>query len=339
MPLSPNHVRMNTQIRLESRPVGEPTDQNFKITHVPVPIPGEGDVLLKTRWLSLDPYMRGRMSGAKSYAAPVQVGDVMVGFAVSEVVDSHNAGFTPGEIVVGDTGWQSYASVSGKSLRKINPNDAPISSALGVLGMPGLTAYCALKDIGKPQPGQTVVVSAAAGAVGSIAGQIAKIEGCRVVGIAGSDEKCEYLTSQLGFDACINRRSAGLDGALGLACPDGIDVYFDNTAGKILEAVMRRLNLFARIPLVGLIEQYNATEAPAGPNLAPLLVARAKIEGFLVSDHQAHAPAAFAQMAAWLREGKLRYKEDIVEGLERAPRALIGMLRGENFGKLLVRVS
>ncbi|MDP9018003.1 MAG: NADP-dependent oxidoreductase [Candidatus Eremiobacteraeota bacterium] len=330
---------MNTQIRLESRPAGEPTEQNFKLTQTPVPTPVEGEVLLKTRWLSLDPYMRGRMSAAKSYAAPVQVGGVMVGFAVSEVIESHDAGFAPGEVVVGETGWQTYSTKSGKALRKIDSADAPISYALGVLGMPGLTAYCALTDIGKPQPGESVVVSAAAGAVGSIAGQIAKIRGCRVVGIAGSEQKCDYLISQLGFDACINRRTADLDAALSQACPDGIDVYFDNTAGKILEAVMRRLNLFARIPLVGLIEQYNAIETPNGPNLAPLLVARAKIEGFLVSDHQAHAPVAFAQMGAWLRESKLRYKEDIVEGLERAPRALIGMLRGENFGKLLVRVS
>jgi hypothetical protein len=205
--------------------------------------------------------------------------------------------------------------------------------------MPGLTAYCALLDIGAPRPGETVVVSAASGAVGSVAGQIAKIKGCRVVGVAGSDEKCAYVIETLGFDACINRRSEELHAALGRACPDGIDVYFDNTAGAILEAVLRRINLHARIALVGLIEHYNATAAPKGPNLSPLLVARAKIEGFLVGDHAAHHDAFARDVGGWLREGRIHYKEDTVEGLENAPRALAGMLRGENFGKLLVRVS
>ena len=331
---------MNTQILLASRPHGEPQPQDFHINSAPVPEPADGQVVVETNWLSLDPYMRGRMNDAKSYAPPVAIGSVMVGGTVGTVVASKHPGFKPGDIVAGEGGWQKFALLPGSQLRTLDPQAGPISYALGPLGMPGLTAYCALLDIGAPKAGETVVVSAASGAVGSIAGQIAKLKGCRVVGIAGSDEKCAYVVNELGFDECINRRTAtALNAALKSACPDGIDVYFDNTAGRILEAVMRRLNLFARIPLVGLIEQYNATEIPKGPSLVPLLVCRAKIEGFLVGDHFGHASAAFGEIATWLREGKLKYKEDIVEGLEQAPRALIGMLRGENFGKLLVHVS
>ncbi|MCL5258875.1 MAG: NADP-dependent oxidoreductase [Firmicutes bacterium] len=330
---------MNTQVLLARRPAGEPQPDDFHIVRTPVPEPGEGQLLLRTRFLSLDPYMRGRMSPSKSYAAPMAIGDVMVGGTVSEVVASRHPGFAAGETVLAYAGWQSYALSNGAGLRKIDPAGFPITYALGVLGMPGQTAYCALLDIGKPKAGETVVVSAASGAVGSVAGQIAKIAGCRVVGIAGTNEKCAYVTETLGFDACINRRTADLDTALLQACPDGIDVYYDNTAGKILDAVLRHIVAGARIPLVGLIEHYNATQAPAGPFLGPLLVNRAKIEGFLVSDHEAHAAAFLREVTSWLREGRIRYREDIVDGLENAPRALIGLLRGENFGKLLVRCA
>ncbi|MHB1551023.1 MAG: NADP-dependent oxidoreductase [Vulcanimicrobiaceae bacterium] len=328
---------MNTQVLLARRPAGEPQPDDFHIVRTPVPEPGEGQLLLRTRFLSLDPYMRGRMSPSKSYAAPMAIGDVMVGGTVSEVVASRHPGFAAGETVLAYAGWQSYALSNGAGLRKIDPAGFPITYALGVLGMPGQTAYCALLDIGKPKAGETVVVSAASGAVGSVAGQIAKIAGCRVVGIAGTNEKCAYVTETLGFDACINRRTADLDAALMGACPDGIDVYYDNTAGTILEAVLRHIVAGARIPLVGLIEHYNATQTPAGPFLGPLLVSRAKIEGFLVSDHEAHAAAFLREVTSWLREGRIRYREDVVDGLENAPRAFIGLLRGENFGKLLVR--
>ncbi|HEY8298348.1 MAG TPA: NADP-dependent oxidoreductase [Candidatus Baltobacteraceae bacterium] len=328
-----------TQIVLARRPAGEPAAEDFRFEETELSALREGNVLLQTLLLSLDPYMRGRMNAGKSYAPPVEIGAVMPGSTVATVVESRDPAFSAGDIVAAESGWTTHAIEHGRDLRKLDPKAAPVSYALGVLGMPGLTAYCALLDIGAPRPGETVVVSAASGAVGSVAGQIAKIKGCRVVGVAGSDEKCAYVIETLGFDACINRRSEELHAALGRACPDGIDVYFDNTAGAILEAVLRRINLHARIALVGLIEHYNATAAPKGPNLSPLLVARAKIEGFLVGDHAAHHDAFARDVGGWLREGRIHYKEDTVEGLENAPRALAGMLRGENFGKLLVRVS
>ncbi|MGZ3520223.1 MAG: NADP-dependent oxidoreductase [Vulcanimicrobiaceae bacterium] len=328
-----------TQIVLARRPAGEPAIDDFRIVHTDLPPLREGEVLLETRYLSLDPYMRGRMSAAKSYAPPVDVGAVMVGETIADVLDSKHPKIGEGDVVVASSGWVSHAIVDGGAVRRLDPAAAPVTYALGILGMPGMTAYCALLDIGDPKPGETVVISAASGAVGSVAGQIAKLKGCRAVGVVGTDEKCEYVTRDLGLDACINRNTEDLDEALRRTCPDGIDVYFDNTAGVILEAVLRRINLHARIALVGLIEQYNAIEVPKGPNLSPLLVRRAKIEGFLVTDHDQHRKAFVRDMAQWAREGRLRYKEDVVVGLENAPRAFIGMLRGENFGKLLVRVS
>jgi NADPH-dependent curcumin reductase CurA len=330
---------MNTRVLLTRRPEGEPKTDDFQVVKEPVPAPRDGEVLLRTRFLSLDPYMRGRMSAAKSYAKPVEVGEVMVGGTISEVAESKNDGFRKGDVVLAQGGWQSYALSNGAGLRKLDTDGLPVTYALGILGMPGLTAHCALLEIGNPQPGETVVVSAASGAVGAVAGQIAKLKGCRAVGVAGSDDKCRYVVETLHFDACINRRTENLDDALERHCPEGVDVYFDNTGGPILEAVMRHLRLHARIAIVGMIDQYNATKAPAGPNLRPLLVNRAKVEGFLVSDHAAHAEAFERDMRAWLRDGKLHYKEDVVEGLENAPRALIGLLRGENFGKLIVKVA
>ncbi len=329
---------MNKRVLLARRPEGEPVDADFRFVEEPVPGLGEGHVLLRTRYLSLDPYMRGRMSAARSYAKAVEIGEMMVGAAVSEIMDSKNDAFRKGEFVLGYTGWQSEHVSACDGLRKLDPNAAPLTYALGVLGMPGQTAYCALLDIGKPEPGETVVISSASGAVGSVAGQIAKIKGCRAIGIAGSGEKCRYVVEELGFDACINRRTEDLDEALKTHCPDGIDIYFDNTGGPILQAVMRQLRLHARIAIVGMIDQYNAVVAPPGPNLRPMLTMRATMQGFLVGDHQAHVAAFEREVGAWLREGKIRYREDVVEGLENAPRALIGLLRGENFGKLIVKV-
>jgi len=329
---------MNKRVMLARRPEGEPVDADFRLVEEPVPECRDGEVLLRTRYLSLDPYMRGRMSAARSYAKSVEIGEMMVGGAVSEVLDSKNAAFRKGDFVLGYTGWQTEHVCPGDGLRKLDPNAAPVTYALGVLGMPGQTAYCALLDIGKPQPGETVVISSASGAVGSVAGQIAKIKGARAIGVAGSDEKCRYVVEELGFDACINRRTEDLDEALKTHCPEGVDIYFDNTGGPILRAVMRQLRLHARIAIVGMIDQYNATSPPPGPNLRQMLTMRATMQGFLVGDHQAHVAAFERDVSAWLREGKIRYREDVVEGLESAPRALIGMLRGENFGKLIVRV-
>ncbi|MHB8178557.1 MAG: NADP-dependent oxidoreductase [Vulcanimicrobiaceae bacterium] len=329
----------NQRIVLARRPVGEPTPQDFRLETVETPAPARGEVLVRTQFLSLDPYMRGRMNTTKSYAPPIELGDIMVGGTVGEIVESNDGGFSPGDIVLANGGWQRYAVCNARELRKLGPRRFPLTYALGVLGMPGQTAYCALLDIGAPKRGETLVVSAASGAVGSVAGQIGKIFGCRVIGIAGTDDKCAYVVQELGFDASINRRTQDLDEALADTCPDGIDIYYDNTAGAILEAVLRRINLGARIPLVGLIEHYNATQAPHGPFLAPLLTQRAKIEGFLVTDHAAHVARFLGDMHDWLAKGQVRYREDIVDGLENAPRAFIGLLRGENFGKLLVRVG
>ena len=330
---------MNRQILLKSRPVGEPKESDFALVETPIPEPGEGEVLNRTVYLSLDPYMRGRMSDRASYAAPVELGSVMVGGGVSQVMQSNHPQFSAGDFVLGYDGWQAYGVSKGETLRKLDPKQASISYALGITGMPGMTAYFALLDVGQPQSGETVVISAASGAVGSVAGQIAKIKGCRVVGVAGSDAKCDYVMKELGFDECINRNTQDLSSALKAACPDGIDVYFDNTAGAILEAVLQQINLGARIPLVGLISQYNAENPPPGPNLMPLLVKRALIKGFLVSDYQQRQAEFLNDVVQWLQAGKLKYKEDVVEGLENAPRAFIGLLQGKNFGKLIVKVS
>jgi hypothetical protein len=334
----PNSI--NQQILLKSRPVGEPKESDFALVETPIPEPGEGEVLNRTIYLSLDPYMRGRMSDDRaSYASPVELGSVMAGGTVSQVVKSNHPQFSAGDFVLGYDGWQTYGVSKGETLRKLDPNQAPISYALGITGMPGMTAYFALLDIGQPQAGETVVVSAASGAVGSVVGQIAKLKGCRAVGVAGSEDKCDYAVKELGFDACINRKTQDLSSALKAACPKGIDVYFDNTAGPILEAVLQQINLGARIPLVGLISQYNAETPPPGPNLMPLLIKRALIKGFLVGDCQ-HRQAEFVNdVSQWLQFGKLKYKEDVVEGLENAPHAFIGLLQGKNFGKLIVKLS
>lgn len=330
---------MNRRVLLRSRPVGEPRPTDFELVEAPIPSPGEGQVLARTIYLSVDPYMRGRMNAARSYAPSVELGQVMVGGTVGQVVESRSPAFVPGDFVVGYGGWQTHAVADAAALRKLDPAAAPMSTALGVLGMPGMTAYVGLLDIGRPQPGETVVVSAAAGAVGSAVGQIAKIKGCRTVGVAGPPEKCAHVVKDLGFDACVSYRSPDLRAALREACPAGIDVYFDNVGGAVLEAVLGQVNRGARIPLCGLISQYNATEPAPGPNLGPVLWNRVLIRGFIVSDHLDRQGDFLRDCGAWVREGRLRYREDIVDGLERAPEALIGLLRGRNLGKMLVRVA
>jgi NADPH-dependent curcumin reductase len=336
----------NRRVLLKSRPVGEPKPTDFEIADSPAPKPQDGEILVRTIWLSLDPYMRGRMNDVKSYAASVELGQPMVGGTVGEVVESRDAAFAPGDFVLSYGGWQTYhvaksagARVGAFGPMKLDPKAAPISTALGVLGMPGMTAYVGLYDLGQPKPGETVVVSAAAGAVGSAVGQLAKIRGCRAIGIAGSKDKCEYVVRELGFDACVSYRTPDLAAELRDACPKGIDVYFDNVGGDVLKAVLRLVNPFARIPLCGIISQYNATELPAGPNLAPVLVNRVTIRGFIVSDHVDRMPQFLADCARWVREGRLKYREDIVDGLDHAPEAFIGLLRGRNTGKMLVKVS
>jgi NADPH-dependent curcumin reductase CurA len=281
------------------------------------------------------------MSDTRSYVPPVAIGDVMEGGTVGEVVRSNHPGFAVGDVVEGRFGWQEYAVSAGKGVRKIDPTVAPISTALGVLGMPGLTAYFGLLEVGQPKPGETVVVSAASGAVGGVVGQIAKLKGCRAVGLAGSDAKVSYITRELGYDAGINYRTIrDLDAALSAACPTGVDVYFDNVGGGITEAVSRHVNPFARFAVCGLISQYNLTEPEVVPrNERFVLVNRVRIQGFIVFDFAARYREGLAQLTEWVRHGKLKYREDVVDGLERAPAALIGLLRGNNFGKMIVRVG
>ena len=331
------------RVVLVSRPVGEPKATDFRIEDCAIPVPGEGQVLLRTIWLSLDPYMRGRMSEGPSYAAPVPIGGVMEGGTVSEVSASNHPGFVKGDIVLSRAGWQTHALSDGKDLRKINPALGPVSAAVGVLGMPGMTAYTGLLDIGKPQAGETVVVAAASGAVGSAVGQIAKIKGARAVGIAGGKDKCSYVKNELGFDDCLDHRDPDLTAKLKDACPKGIDVYFENVGGAVFEAVFPLFNAFARVPVCGLIAQYNDT-APTVPKWAPslmraVLTKRLTIRGFIVSDFAARHGDFLRDMSQWLREGKVKHREFITEGLDSAPAAFMGLLKGANFGKQLVRVG
>jgi len=329
----------NRQILLKSRPKGRPSLENFELVGRPVPEPGDGQVLLRTLYLSLDPYMRGRMNDAKSYAKPAELGQPMVGGTISEVVASRNPKFAVGDTVVAYGGWQDYALSDGTGLRKIDAKLAPISTGVGVLGMPGMTAYVGLLEIGQLKPGETVVVAAASGAVGSVVGQIAKINGARAVGIAGGAAKCRFVTEELGFDACVDHRAPDLAAQLAAACPQGVDVYFENVGGAVQQAVWPLLNDFARIPVCGLIAQYNATTPIPGPDMFSVLRKRLLIRGFIVSDFAARQGDFLRDAAAWICEGKLRYREDIVEGLDKAPEAFLGLLEGKNFGKQLVRVG
>jgi NADPH-dependent curcumin reductase CurA len=347
---------INRRIVLAARPRGLPTPDNFRLDHVGVPTPQDGELLLRTVYLSLDPYMRGRMSDAPSYVPPAELEQVMVGGAVSRVVRSSHRDYTPGDWVLGATGWQDYALSSGANLTRLAPDMARPSYALGVLGMPGFSAYVGLLEIGRPQAGETVVVAAATGAVGSVVGQIAKIKGCRSVGIAGSADKCRHAVEQLGFDACIDRRAADFPAQLAAACPRGVDVYFENVGGAVLDAVLPLLNRNARVPLCGLMSQLSSFKAGAAQGrslissnadgdrlpllLRTALTRRLTISGFINSDFQAMHYEKFQQeMAAWLADGRMQYREDIVAGLEAAPEAFIGLLQGANFGKLLVQVG
>ena len=329
----------NRQVLLKRRPTGAPTPADFDIVDGPMPDPGEGEVLVRGIYLSLDPYMRGRISGARSYAKPVEVGAVMEGRVVGQVVRSCDPGFREGDFVLGGYGWQAYSAVPGAGLLQLDPAEAPLSTALSVLGMPGLTAYIGLSEIGRPQRGETVVVSAASGAVGAVAGQLVKRSGARVVGIAGGADKCRYVEAELGFDACIDHRAADLDRALDRACPNGIDVYWENVGGTVQQAVFPRLNDFGRMVMCGMVAEYNDVEPRPGPNLMSVVRKRLKVQGFIVSD-QWQRFAEYRSMAApLLKSGELKYREDIVDGLDRAPAAFIGLLQGRNFGKLVVRLG
>jgi len=330
---------INRQILLKSRPDGAPGLDNFELVRSPVPEPADGEVLMRTRYLSLDPYMRGRMSAAKSYAKPVEIGDPIVGGTVGEIVASRNTKFAVGDIVLGYGGWQDYAVSSGVGVRKLDPAAAPVTTALGVLGMPGMTAYAGLLEIGRPKPGETVAVAAASGAVGSVVGQIARIKGCRAIGIAGGPDKCRYVVEELGFDACVDHRAPDFARQLEAVCPAGIDVYFENVGGAVQQAVWPLLNDFARIPVCGLIAQYGATTPMPGPDMFSVLRKRLTLRGFIVWDFAAKQDDFLRDASDWVRSGRLKYREDVVEGLENAPAAFLGLLQGKNFGKLLVKVA
>ncbi len=329
----------NRQVLLKRRPTGSPSRGDFEIAEAPLPDPGDGEVLVRGIYLSLDPYMRGRISGVRSYAQPVEVGAVMEGRVVGEVARSKDPALREGDYVLGGYGWQLYSAVPGKSLLKLDPAEAPLSTALGVLGMPGLTAYVGLSEIGRPQRGETVLVSAASGAVGAVAGQLAKRAGARVVGIAGGADKCRWVEAELGFEACVDHRSADLGAALDGVCPNGIDVYWENVGGAVQQAVFPRLNDFGRMVMCGMVAEYNDVEPRPGPNLMSAVRKRLKIQGFIVSDQWQRFAEYRAMAAPLLKSGELKYREDIVDGLDRAPEAFIGLLQGRNFGKLVVRLG
>ncbi len=330
----------NRQITLAARPVGFPKESDFALLESPVPEPRQGEVLVRSQWLSLDPYMRGRMSEARSYAKPTAIGEVMPGQVVGEVVESADSRYAPGDLVVGQLGWQEHAVARAGALRKLDPGLAPPSTYLHALGVTGLTAYFGLFDVGRPKVGDTVVVSAAAGAVGQIVGQLAKAAGCRTVGIAGGPEKVAELTELYGYDVGIDYKADDVNAALKDACPAGVDIYFDNVGGALSETVFRRLALGARVVICGQISQYNLAEPElAARNLGFLIVFRARLEGFLVSDYAHRFGEGLTRLGSLLREGRLQYREDVTEGLEHAPRAFIGLLNGENRGKALVKLS
>jgi len=336
---------VNRRIVLASRPHGVPTPQNFRLEETEVQQPKDGEVLLRTVYLSLDPYMRGRMSDAPSYAAPVEIDAVMGAGTVSRVVASRHADYATGDWVLGQGGWQDYAISGGDGLVKLGADVAQPSHTLGILGMPGFTAYMGLLDIGQPKAGETLVVAACTGPVGATVGQIGKMKSCRVVGVAGGAEKCRYAVEVLGFDACLDHKADDFAEQLAQACPDGIDIYYENVGGKVFDAVLPLLNTSARIPVCGLISAYNATSPLPGPDRLPLLMRtvltkRLKIQGFIIFDDYASRYDEFARdMKAWLDAGQIKYREDRVDGLENAPQAFIGLLQGRNFGKLVIRVG
>ena len=328
----------NRQVLLASRPRGQVTEDNFRVVDTPIAPPADGEVLVRNEWLSLDPYMRGRMNDVKSYVPPVQLGEVMVGQTVGEVVASRHADFRPGDKVLTSLGWQLYGIAPAGALTRIDPSRAPASCYLGVLGMPGMTAWFGLFEIGQPKPGETVVVSAASGAVGSAVGQLAKTRNCRVVGIAGGNAKCRYVVEELGFDACVDYKAGRLEQDLREACPDGVDVHFENVGGELLDAMLRLMNLRSRVVICGLIAEYNASEPYGYKMLRAVLVKRIKMQGMIVFDWKDRYGEALQGLQALFADGKLKYRESIVEGIDNAPRGLIGLLKGENFGKQLVKL-
>jgi NADPH:quinone reductase len=332
---------VNRQFVLAARPIGMPKESDFRLVEAPIPALADGQILLQTLFLSIDPYMRGRMNGVRTYADPVDIGQLMVGGTVGKVVQSMNSQFHTGDVVVGYWGWQEYSASDGKGLQKLDASLAPVSTALGVLGMPGMTAYFGFLDICEPKPGETVVISGAAGAVGSLVGQIAKIKGCRTVGIAGTDQKVSWIVDELGFDGAFNyKTTTDYVAKLKELCPNGIDCYFDNVGGDVTDAVLPLLNLYARISVCGQISQYNNEDKPV-LGVRPyiyLLSKQARAEGFIITRFMDRFPEGIAQMGQWIKEGKLKYREHVVDGLENAPRALIGVLQGENNGKMLVAI-
>jgi NADPH-dependent curcumin reductase CurA len=328
----------NLQIRLARRPTGWPTADEFRIVEQPHAPLAEGQLRVRGEYLSLDPYMRGRMNEGRSYVAPLALGDVMCGEVVGEVIESRHPRFAVGDLVAGDLGWQTHPVTDGKGLRKVD-HSVPRTALLSAVGMPGVTAWAGLLQIGQPKPGETVVVSAAAGAVGSVVGQIAKLKGCRAVGIAGGADKCRHVVEDLGFDACVDYKSAAFGEQLKAAVPAGVDVYFDNVGGPVLDAVLGRMNPFSRLPVCGLISQYNATEAYGVKNFRSILVNRIRVQGFIVFDFADRYREASADLAGWLSAGQLRYFETVAQGLRAAPEAFLGMLRGANLGKQLVRLG
>ncbi|WP_371192920.1 NADP-dependent oxidoreductase [Glaciecola sp. SC05] len=333
-------MNMNKQWKLKSRPVGEPTLENWEFSEGEVPSISDGELLVKVHYVSLDPAMRGWLNDAKSYIEPVQIGDVMRAGTVGEVVESKNAHFAVGDFVVGHGGVQQYAVTDGKGVHKVDPKLAPLSTYLGVLGMPGMTGYFGLLKSGEPKAGETVVVSGAAGAVGGLVGQIAKIKGCRVVGIAGGEAKCKFLIDELGFDAAIDYKNENVKKALKQACPEGIDVFFDNVGGDILDDVLTRINFKARIVICGAISQYNNTTPVKGPsNYLSLLVNRARMEGIVVFDNIKEYPVAMKEIGGWIQSGEMKVKEHIVDGIETFPDTLMMLFKGENFGKLMLKVG
>lgn len=335
----------NRRLVLAERPKGAPTSSTLRLETAPIQTPGSGEMLLRTEFLSLDPYMRGRMSAAKSYAEPVGIGEVMVGGTVAQVVSSDVEGFSEGDFVLSFSGWQDYAISDGKGVTNLGNAPAQPSWALGIMGMPGFTAYAGLKYIGQPKSGETLVVAAATGPVGATVGQIGKLMGCRVVGVAGGEKKCRYAVETLGFDACIDHKSESFAEQFDAATPEGIDVYFENVGGKVFDAVLPKLNTGARVPVCGLVSQYNATSLPEGPDrtnllLGKILTSRITMRGFIIFDDFGHKYPEFAkEMMTWLKAGKIQYREEIIDGLQAAPEAFIGLLEGKNFGKRVIRVG
>jgi len=332
-------IALNRQVLLAGRPKGAVTEDNFRFVELPIGKPGPGEVLVRNEWLSLDPYMRGRMSDAKSYAKSVEIGEVMVGQTVGEVVESNDAKFKQGDKVLAPLGWQLYGIAGASELTRIDTSRVPASYYLGILGMPGMTAWFGLFEIGQPKPGDTVVVSAASGAVGSIVGQLAKIKGCRVVGIAGGKTKCDYVVQDLGFDACVDYKAGNLLADLRQQCPKGVDVDFENVGGVILDTVLRVMNLRSRIVVCGLIADYSATESYGYKMLRSVLVNRIRMQGMIVFDWKDRYGEALQGLSGYLAEGRLNYRESIVEGIDNAPNGLIALLKGDNFGKQLVKLG